>query len=200
LVKLFHMSKALVERFMRNSGFLRAADSLSATEKYQLRQLIKMGKVSRVKRGFYHLNDSGDVFQEAEVAKMIPEGIFCMYTAWSHYELTTQISAEYHVAIPKTFRIVLPQYPPIKLYYWVIQTFELGKTIAEINGAKVTVYDIERSVCDAVKFRNKIGTDIMSEILRNYSSRKDKNLDKLLKYASKLRIAKTMSQYLQIIL
>lgn len=194
------MSKALVERFKKNGGFLRAADSLSATEKYQLRQLIKKGKVSRVKRGFYHLNDFSGVFQEAEVARMIPDGIFCMYTAWSHYGLTTHIPAEYHVAIPKTIRIVLPQYPPIKLYYWVIQTFELGKTIAEINGARVTVYDIERSVCDAVKFRNKIGSDLMSEILRNYSNRKDKNLDKLLKYAEKLRISKTINQFLQIIL
>ena len=194
------MSKALVERFKKNGGFLRAVDSLSATEKYQLRKLIKKGKVSRVKRGFYHLNDSSRVFQEAEVARMIPDGIFCMYTAWSHYGLTTHIPAEYHVAIPKTFRIVLPKYPPIKLYYWVIQTFELGKTIAEINGARVMVYDIERSVCDAVKFRNKIGSDLMGEILRNYSNRKDKNLDKLMKYAAKLRIAKTMSQFLQIIL
>lgn len=194
------MSKALVERFKKNGGFLRAADSLSATEKYQLRQMIKKGKVSRVKRGFYHLNDSARVFQEAEVARMIPDGIFCMFTAWSYYSLTTHIPAEYHVAIPKTFRIVLPQYPPIKLYYWVIQTFDLGKSIAEINGARVTVYDIERSVCDAVKFRNKIGSDLMSEILRNYSNRNDKNLDKLLKYAVKLRIAKTMKLFLQVIL
>ena len=194
------MSQALVERFKKNGGFLRAADSLSATEKYQLRQLIINGKVSRVKRGFYHLNDYSGVFQEAEVARMIPDGIFCMYTAWSHYRLTTHISAEYHVAIPKTIRIVLPQYPPIKLYYWVIKTFELGKTISEINGGRVTIYDIERSVCDAVKFRNKIGPDLISEILNNYVNRKDKNLDKLLKYATKLRIAKTMSQLLQIIL
>lgn len=194
------MSRALVERFKKNGGFLRAADSLSATEKYQLRQLIRKGRVSRVKRGFYHLNDFSRVFQEAEVAKMIPDGIFCMYTAWSFYGLTTHIPAEYHVAIPKTIKIVLPEYPPVKLYYWVVRTFDLGKAIAEINGARVTVYDFERSVCDAVKFRNKIGSDLMSEILRNYSNRNDKNLDKLLKYAAKLRIAKTMSQFLQIIL
>ena len=194
------MNKALVERFKKNGGFLRAADSLSAKEKYQLRKLIKIGMVSRIKRGFYHLNESSKVFQEGEVARMIPDGIFCMYTAWAYYELTTHIPAEYHVAIPKTFRIVLPQYPPIKLYYWVIQTFDLGKTTAEINGARVKVYDIERSVCDAVKFRNKIGTDLMSEILRNYVRRTDKNLDKLLKYAAMLRISKTMNQILQVIL
>ncbi len=192
------MTNALIERFKKNSGFLRAADSLTATEKYQLRKFIKKGTISRVKRGFYHLNDSSKVSLEAEVARMIPTGIFCMYTSWFHYGLTTHVPADYHVAVPKTLRVVLPQFPPIKLYYWNLKNFGLGKTVAEFNGVRVAVYDIERSVCDAIRFRNKIGADLMSEILRNYSKRKDKNLDKLLKYASQLRIAKTTNQFLQI--
>lgn len=194
------MSEVLIERFKKNGGFLKAAESLSSTEKYQLRRLIDKGVVSRIKRGFYILNDSPRVSQEGDVAIMIPEGIFCMYTAWAYYSLTTQIPAEFHMAIPKTFRVVLPVYPPVKLYYWISQTFELGMTIVKIDDSRVRMYDIERSVCDAVKFRNKIGADVMSEILRNYSNRNEKNLDKLMKYAAKLRIEKTMRQFLQIIL
>jgi len=194
------MNQKLVERFKRNNGFLRAADSLTAAEKYQLRQMIRKGSVSRVKRGFYHWNDAPVVFQESEVARMIPDGIFCMFTAWSFYGLTTHVSAEYHLAIPKTRRIVLPDYPPVKLYYWTRNTFNLGKTKANMNGSTVNIYDIERSVCDAVKFRNKIGVDLMSEVIRNYIQRNEKDLDKLLKYASELRIATTLNQLLQMIL
>jgi len=69
-----------------------------------------------------------------------------------------------------------------------------------MNNLQVNVYDIERSVCDAVKFRNKIGADLMSEFLRNYIRRNDKNLDKLLKYAAELRTSNTMNQILQVIL
>ncbi|MEI7501473.1 MAG: type IV toxin-antitoxin system AbiEi family antitoxin domain-containing protein [Bacteroidota bacterium] len=194
------MRQMLVERFKQNGGFLRTADSLTAAEKYHLRQLIRKGVVSRVKRGFYRLNDSPLIFQEAEIARMIPDGIFCMFTAWSFYGLATYVSAEYHVAIPKTLKIVLPDYPPVKLYYWVAETFEIGKVSAEMNNSQVNVYDIERSVCDAVKFRNKIGADLMSEILRNYVRRHDKNLDKMLKYAAELRISKTLNQLLQVII
>ena len=194
------MDKLLLERFNKNEGFLRTADSLTATEKYHLRRLIREGVVNRVKRGFYRLNDSPRVFQESEVAKMIPNGIFCMFTAWSYFELTTHISAEYHVAIPRTNKIVLPDYPPVKLYYYGLETFKTGRTLAKINGSLVHVYDLERSVCDAVKFRNKIGTEILSEILHNYIRRKDKNLDKLLKYANGLRIANTLTRLLQLIL
>ena len=123
-----------------------------------------------------------------------------MFTAWSFFELTTNVSAEYHIAIPRTNKIVLPVYPPIKLYYYGLETFETGRTSVKINGSVVNVYDHERSVCDAVKFRNKIGTDILSEILHNYIRRKDKNLDQLLKYADGLRIANTLTQLLRLIL
>jgi predicted transcriptional regulator of viral defense system len=194
------MRQSLLERFKQNGGFLRTADSLTAAEKYHLRKLIKNGIISRVKRGLFRLNDSPRVFQEAEVARMIPNGIFCTFTAWSYYELTTHVSAEYHIAIPRTIKIVLPGYPPVKLYYYGIETFDIGKTSAEINGSLVNVYDLERSVCDAVKFRNKIGSDMLSEILHNYARRKDKNLDKLLKYATGLRISNTLNQLLQIML
>ena len=194
------MRNSLLERFKQNGGFLRTADSLTATEKYHLRQLIKEGTVSRVKRGLFRMNDSRRIFQEAEVGRMIPTGIFCMFTAWSYYELTTHVPAEYHIAIPRSIKIVLPDYPPVKLYYYGIETFEIGKTSAEINGSLVNVYDLERSVCDAVKYRNKIGTDLLSEILHNYIRRKDKNLDKLLRYATGLRISNTLNQLLQIML
>jgi|WetSurMetagenome_2_1015567.scaffolds.fasta_scaffold240480_2 predicted transcriptional regulator of viral defense system len=194
------MRQSLLERFKQNGGFLRTVDSLSAAEKYHLRKLIKNGIVSRVKRGLFRLNDSPRVFQETEVTRMIPNGIFCTYTAWSFYQLTTHVSAEYHIAIPRNIKIVLPGYPPVKLYYYGIETFDIGKTSAEINGSLVNVYDLERSVCDAVKFRNKIGTDMLSEILHNYIRRKDKNLDKLLKYATGLRISNTLNQFLQIML
>ncbi len=194
------MRDTLLRRFKQNGGFLRSADSLTAAEKYHLRRLINEGLISRVKRGLYRMNDYPGIFQEAEVARMIPSGIFCMFTAWSNYCLTTFVSAEYHIAVPKSYKIVLPKYPPVKLYYWDNQIIDLGKTSKEINDAFVTIYDLERSVCDAVRFRNKIGTDLLGEILRNYIHHRDKNLDRLMKYASQLRISNILNELLQVIL
>lgn len=60
------------------------------------------------------------------------------------------------------------------------------------------ITDIERSVCDAVKYRNKIGIDIMSEIIDNYLHRTDRNLSRLTDYAKKLRVYVTLHQILQV--
>ena len=43
--------------------------------------------------------------------------------------------------------------------------------------------DQKLSVCDAVRFRNKVGMDVMTEVLRTYLRRKDRNIARLTEYA-----------------
>ena len=66
-----------------------------------------------------------------------------------------------------------------------------------IEGFNVRIYDVEKCVCDAVKYRNKIGIDVCTEIIKEYLKRRDRNVSKLMKYASQLRVAKTLGTYLQ---
>ena len=53
-------------------------------------------------------------------------------------------------------------------------------------------------MCDAVKYRNKIGLDICAEIIRSYVRRKDRNLSRLMDYAKRLRLEKVLNNYLEI--
>ena len=68
----------------------------------------------------------------------------------------------------------------------------------KIDGFNIRVYDVERSVCDAVKFRNKVGMDVCSEIINNYLERPDRNLSRLMDYARILRVGTILEQYLQV--
>ena len=67
-----------------------------------------------------------------------------------------------------------------------------------ISGHLVRITDLERIVCDAVRYRNKIGIDICAEIIRNYVRRKEKNLSRLSDYGKRLRISKVINSYLVI--
>lgn len=51
---------------------------------------------------------------------------------------------------------------------------------------------------DVVRFRNKVGMDVMTEVLRAYLSRKDRNIARLTEYARKMRIGTRMTQYLNV--
>jgi predicted CopG family antitoxin len=62
----------------------------------------------------------------------------------------------------------------------------------------VKITDMERSVCDAVKYRNKIGLDVCSEVIRNYLKKPSRNLTRLMEYAKQLRVANVLKNYLEI--
>ena len=75
---------------------------------------------------------------------------------------------------------------------------EVGVTTMSKDGFNFRVYDIERCVCDAVKFRNKVGMDVCSEIVNNYLERPNRNISKLMDYARQLRVANILEKYLQV--
>jgi hypothetical protein len=60
----------------------------------------------------------------------------------------------------------------------------------------IKIYSLEKSICDAVKFRNKIGINLMSTILKNYLKRKDKDLDTLIKFAKSIKIDNLLREFL----
>lgn len=119
--------------------------------------------------------------------------VFRLVTLSVDYTGTTRILS----CNKKRPKITLPDYPPITLYHWSDTAFNLGITNTEIEGFNVRIYDVEKCVCDAVKYRNKIGIDVCTEIIKEYLKRRDRNVNKLMKYASQLRVAKTLGTYLQ---
>lgn len=92
----------------------------------------------------------------------------------------------------------MPDYPPIILNYWDRSIYSVGIVRRQINGFEIPIYDMEKSVCDAIRCRNKIGIDVSSEILKNYLSRKERNITRLAAYAKSMRIAGIPNKYLEI--
>ena len=76
------------------------------------------------------------------------------------------------------------------------QVFRVPNNIFEIGlndvmtpfGNMVKAYDVERSICDIVKYRKKMNTDYIKHSLRKYLEWKGKDLVKLSRYAEKLGI------------
>lgn len=192
------MKDNLTSKFKKNHGFLITKDLNSRNEWRELRRLEDNNSVIKIKKGLYRLNNGKMIDQHIEVAKIIPDGVFCMFTAWRHYNLSLYNPFEFYVAIRKKQKITLPAYPPVKLYYWIDKSYCLGITNIMLDNHPVKIYDLEKSVCDAVKYRTKIGIDAAAEILKNYLKRKDRNLSKLVSYAKKMRIEKTLKTYLEI--
>jgi predicted transcriptional regulator of viral defense system len=187
------MQRKLINIFHANSGFLKASDISSRTEWRILNKMLDDSIVTKVKRGLYKLNDFHEDIQQIEIAKSIPSSVFCMFTAWHYYELSTYIPFEFHIAVPQNRKVKIPDYPPVKVYYLSEKSYETGITEIKMSEEKIKIYDLEKSVCDAIRFRNKVGLDITVAVLKNYSKRQDKDLNKLSNYARTLRVEKILT-------
>ncbi len=121
-----------------------------------------------------------------------------MYSAWHHYGMTMQIPDSYYVAIRRKRRVSLPETIDITLVYQKDELLDIGRTKAIIDGIEVAIYDRERCLCDAIKYRNKIGIGVMAEILNSYLSYSKKNLSLLAQYAKQLRVYNLLSNYLDV--
>ncbi len=158
---------------------------------------VKEGIVTKIRNGVYASTDSLATTM-VDIDKIIPGGILCLWSAWAVYNLTTQIPNAYYVAIEKKRKIILPTYPEFILSYQSENQLELGQTKMEIGGFNVKIFDKERSVCDAIKHRNKIGIDVMAEIVQTYLRGDNRNIDKLYRYARQLRVATSLKKYLEL--
>lgn len=185
----------ITDRLKENSFI--STNEVSRWQRQLLQEAVRNNKALRIKRGLY-----ADIEALAntmvDIQKIIPGGVLCLWSAWSVYKLTTQIPNAYYAAIERTRKITLPDYPRFHLIYQSKELLNIGVTQKHVQGFDVPVFDLERSVCDAVKYRNKVGIDVMAEVLRNYLSRPDKKISLLIDYANKLRVANKIKQYLEV--
>ena len=87
-----------------------------------------------------------------------------------------------------------------KIYYIKPELFGLGKTMLTTLRNKVAGYDLERTICDIVRSRNKIGRETFLAALKLYAISPRKDLNKLNTYATEMRIARIVRKYLEVLL
>jgi len=62
------------------------------------------------------------------------------------------------------------------------------------------IYDLERTLCDVIRSRNKMDRQIVIEALKNYVRNKEKDLHRLYIYAENFGVEKILHQYLEVLL
>lgn len=177
-------------------GFISTGDMRSRGEYEQLRRAAKSGALLRIRKGVY-AQESALADNMIDVERIVPHGVLCLYSAFAHYGLSTQVPSATCIAIEAKRKVRLSDYPPIDLYYWKKENLEFGIIKKSISGYDVLITDMERTVCDAVKYRNKIGLDVCGEVIDNYLKKENRNISFLHEYAKKLRVDNILTMYLE---
>lgn len=180
-------------------GIISTADMANEAEYRRIHRAARRGELTKLRPGVYALPDAV-LDTMLDIGRIVHGGVVCLYNAWSHYQLTTTVPPFFCVAIERKRKVVIPPSLPVMLFYWKKEYLSFGVTEATISGHTVRITDLERSVCDAVKYRNKIGLDVCAEIVRGYLRKEGRNLSLLTEYARRLRVWSTLKNYLEITL
>ncbi len=169
---------------------------------YKIRKLEEEGQVKRVNRSTYENRSySGDENDFFSAEAYVPEGVICLMSAARYYGLTDFLPDSVNVAIERKKKVsTLPDWPEIKIYYFDPIRMNIGARKIT-NGENVFhIFDIEKTVVDIIYYRNKVGIEETSEVLKSYLARKDRQIDRLYEYARKLRCEKTARTYLEVLI
>ena len=168
--------------------------------KAMLYKLCKEDKIHRIVKGQYILPD--DMQDELlSISKRSDKIIFSHETALFLHGISDRTPFEHTVTAPSGCIPFAAIKSECKVYYIKPELFELGKTtLITPAGNEVQAYDLERTICDVIRSRNKLGTETFLAALKMYAASPKKNLNKLNTYAKQMRVEKVLRQYLEVLL
>jgi len=166
----------------------------------QLTNLVKTGVLERAERGIYvspgGLDDA--LYWMQQRAKKIT---YSHETALFFHKITDRTPIRYSITVPSSYKASEALKRSCKIYYIKQELIDLGKIEKPSGmGHTIVTYNLERTLCDVIRSRNKIDGQIVIEALKQYSQSEDKNLHRLYVYAGEFGIEKILHHYLEVLL
>lgn len=163
--------------------------------KYQIKKMVKEGVLNHIAHGLYGLNE--DLEDEFYIyQKNNAYIVYSNETALYLHNLTDRYPRPLCVTTKRGYHI---RNDKLKVYY--VKEELLNYCVVEIlspQGNPVYVYDIERTICEIVKNKNRIDQQVYVQGLQNYFLKGNPNLRKLAKIAKVLNIQQKLMDIIEL--
>jgi predicted transcriptional regulator of viral defense system len=180
----------------------RSKDAVAAGVSWRdLYALRDQGEILELSRGLYQLPDATGMSNVDFVAVCgrAPRGMICLNSALAYWDLSDEIPAQVHLAVPSGSHRPVIDYPPTQVHVFHAGTFAIGRLeVTAEAGERFWVSDRERTVADAVRLRHLTGDDLAYAAVRRYLQSRP-SLARLADVARPLRAWGPLSEVLRIL-
>lgn len=153
-----------------------------------LSYFCERGFIERISKGMFKIKevdfDSDFEWEELIITALsIPNGVICLISALCYYELTDEIMREFWIAVPHNTT------SPIRENTHIVRmrNITLGQTIIKLGKQTLKIFDRERTIIDSFRYLDKeTALKALHAYLKTDKGKPD--IEKLLKYAKKLRV------------
>jgi len=195
-------ARASVLRLVTKGAVLRAREARAhGVHTGTLTRMVRAGELERLGPGRYR-QASTNVSENHSLALAcgaVPSGVVCLLSALRFHNVGTQLPREVWVAVPRGTRVPGLSYPPLRLTRISAPLFNVGMEEHRIEGQRVKVTSVARTVVDCFRFRNKVGMDVVLEALVDARRSRRLDLNELHRIAKALRVDRVMRPYLEML-
>jgi predicted transcriptional regulator of viral defense system len=162
--------------------------------------LEKNGEIQRFSRGVY--STSNLLFDEMVGVQARYKGaIFSHETAAYLLGLSDRTPLFYSVTVPAGYNATSLKASGAKVYFVKPGLHLLGSTrVKSPHGNTIKTYNLERTICDVLRSRNRMDVQQVNESLKRYVRKKERNIDLLYTYARQLRIQRIVRETIEVLL
>jgi len=184
-----------------NAGMVTTAQITEANiPRIYLKRMVDSGQLIRTGRGVYTLPDALE--DEMFILQVkYNKGIFSHGTALFLHDLTDRTPIQYTMTFPVGYHVRSLKDEDLKSFHVKKELFDLGAiTMLSPYGKEISVYNIERTICDILKGRSNMDIQIVTDTMKRYARSRNKNIPLLTQYAKMFRVEGKVRQYLEVLL
>jgi len=164
-----------------------------------IQRAVKRGELERVARGVYRIPEyMDDEIYNAQLNRS--QLVYSHDTALYLHDLCDRYPINYSVTVPTGYNTKQLRKEGFKVFIIAIDIH--GQDIIELKteyGNYIRTYNAERTICDCLKNRNKLQSEIVFSGLKRYVRKSDRNLGMLMQIADKIGIAPLLRTYLEVL-
>lgn len=165
-----------------------------------LSMMVAEGKLERVGRGIYV---SPDAIEDEMYAmqRKYSKLIFSHETALYLHGLSDRTPSEYSATVPSGYKVVETVSERFKVYFIRKELHMVG--VAEVTtpfGNSIKVYNVERTICDVIRSKNRIDIQLFNDALKRFAKKKAVDYTLLMEYAKVFKVDKALNVYMEVLL
>ena len=187
--------------FIDTSGMLLTKNAIQGgIKKDEFYRFIAANHFEKAAHGIY-LSPEAWEDESFVLHQRCPQAVFSHDEALFYHGLTDREPMQQTLTIYYGYNTQKLKESGIKVFTVKKELLNVGKIIVENSyGHKIPVYDLERTICDLMRSRRYFEIQDFQTAIKTYVKRPDKDLNKLMTYASLFRVEKRIRQYMEVLL
>jgi len=191
----------VLELMKKNNGVIEAEKAVElGVDNKILQRLHRSGDIERVEHGIYI--DPDFIEDEYLITQYrCKKGVYSHETALFFHDLTDRTPVRLMLTIPSGYNTrLLKEKSKYKFFYINKKQHEIGQAyLLSPYGNKISVYNKERTICDCIRKKEQLDTNLVTTAIKRYMKDSDADFARLLEYAEIFKVRTLVKQYMEVL-